>query len=134
MSDVNRLSKGVKVELKNNFKIVKETLERMGIIDRKRKIIWPSCYCINGKEYDADDAHYIVHFKELFELDGRDSTLSDKDKLRRDTIVWNLQNWDIVEAKDEIDEILVDKIDVLKYEEKEDFTIDHKYVFVRKVN
>lgn len=133
MSDANELGKGIKVELKVNFRVVKETLERMGVIDWKKNIIWPSCYCIFGKRYGADDGYYVVHFKELFELDGKDSTFGEKDKLRRDTIVWNLQNWDLVEAADEIDEILVDKIGVLRHADKKDFTVDHKYVFVRKV-
>lgn len=133
------LDQGIRVKLKADFPVVKETLERIGIMDRRRQIIWPSCYCVHGRRYDEDepsDVYYIVHFKQLFELDGAESTFSHSDNLRLKTITYLLTRWDLVEPVDasQIDEILADPVDVLNYDQKPQYKIVHKYRFTRHVD
>lgn len=119
---------GISVKLLKDFSIVRETLERIGIINRNTKLIYPSCYCVESKK---EGIHKIVHFKELFPLFDRTTNFDRNDKLRRNTTVILLKNWkllEIVEPK-EIDEIQSDKIPVLKHSEKIDYNVVHKFKF-----
>lgn len=119
---------GIAVKLKQDFSVIRETLERIGIINRKKKTFYPSCYCVETK---IPNVYKIVHFKELFPLFDRETTFNEIDKLRRKTIVHLLKNWnlvDLVNAND-IDEILAEKITVLKHSEKKQYNIIHKFKF-----
>lgn len=119
---------GIKVKLKKDFSIIRETLERIGIVNFKSKTIYPSCYCIETKE---SGIYRIVHFKELFPLFDRKTDFNDLDRIRRDTTVVLLNNWKLVELinSDDIQDILSEKIDVVKYGEKINYKIDHKFKF-----
>jgi hypothetical protein len=119
---------GIKVKLKKDFSIVRETLERIGIKNKKKMTFYPSCYCVESKD---PDFFKIVHFKELFPLFGRETTFNDIDKLRRNTAVILLEGWGILEIVDrnEIDAMMIDKIPVLKHSEKQNFEIVHKFKF-----
>ena len=83
----------IEVTLKQNddFLKVKETLTRIGIASEKNKTLYQSCHILHKK-----GKYYIVHFKELFALDGRPSSLTDDDVARRNTIVNLLSDWGLV--------------------------------------
>jgi hypothetical protein len=127
---------GIKVKLKKDFPVIRETLERMGIVNREKKIVYPSCYCVEGKSFGLDDPEgifRIVHFKELFVLDNKESTIKDLDILRLKTIVYLLQDWGLIEPLEKIDEILYEPISVVSHKDKKDYRIVHKYRFVRQL-
>jgi len=138
MDNTNRLRAGIKVRLIVDFGIVKETLERIGIIRHDLKTVYPSCYCISARLYgidgDAEDEYYIVHFKELFRLDNRESSFSDMDELRLNTIAFLLHKWGLVECLSPVKKILAEPIDVLPYNKKVEYNISHKYRFTRTVD
>ena len=125
------MSLGVEVKLLVDFSVVKETLERVGVRNREEKKFFPSCYIVDEK----DGTYRIYHFKELFKKEGNKSTYDDLDMLRRNTIVFLLKNWGLVDVvnKDNIEEIQVKKIDVISHKEKREYKICHKYLFKRKV-
>lgn len=120
---------GIEVKLIQNFALIRETLERMGIKDRKKSLLYPSCYCL-----EKDGVYKIVHFKELFLLDNKPSTYNTGDELRRNTIIYFLIKWGLIEVEQEIDTILEDKIDILNHKEKHLYTIKHKFIKSRKLN
>jgi hypothetical protein len=119
---------GISVKLNKDFSVIRETLERIGIINKKEKVVYPSCYCVESK---TPGIYKIVHFKELFPLFDRDTNFDRNDKLRRNTTVLLLKNWKLIELVDsqEIDEIQSEKLSVLKHSEKSDYTIVHKFKF-----
>ncbi len=123
---------GISVKLKEDFSVVRETLERIGIVNRKKKTFFPSCYCVETK---TEGVYKIVHFKELFPLFERETTFDEVDKIRRKTIVHLLKNWNLVEVinNEDIDEILSEKITVLKHSEKKDYQIIHKFKFSKRI-
>ena len=87
----------IEVTLKQNddFLKVKETLTRIGIASEKNKTLYQSCHILHKK-----GKYYIVHFKELFALDGRPSSITDDDLARRNTIVNLLSDWGLVSLVD----------------------------------
>jgi hypothetical protein len=120
---------GFEVKLVKNFALVRETLERMGIKDRVKGLFYPSCYCV-----EKEGIYKVVHFKEMFYLEGKPSTYNELDELRRNTIVYFLVKWELIEIDDEIDSILQDKIDILSHKDKQDFRIKHKFIKTRNLN
>lgn len=120
---------GVEVKLTKNYPLVRETLERMGIRNAEEKKFFPSCYCI-----EEDDGTYrIYHFKELFIREGKTSNYDDLDELRRNTIIHFLKKWGLVDYSIDINEILVQKIDVLNHTDRPNYRICHKYYFKKKI-
>lgn len=115
-------SKGVAVKLLVSPLIVKDNLERMGIVNRKEKKLFPSCYLI-----EQDGQHFICHFKDLLKVAGSD----DSDKKRRNTIVWLLSKWGLISTAVVFssDEIQKKKLFILTREQKEteDWNIQHKF-------
>ena len=78
-----------------NFLKIKETLTRIGIASRKDKKIYQSCHILHKQ-----GKYYIVHFKELFMLDGKINNFDDEDKSRRNTIVNLLEEWNLIKTVD----------------------------------
>lgn len=114
---------GVEVELKVDFLVVRETLERMGICNREKQIITPSCYIIS-----RGDTLFICHFKELLAMEGYRREIEDKDISRRNSIITMLQNWDLIEVVDEtVAPTKSERIFVLPYAEKGNYKINHKF-------
>lgn len=103
-------------------KIVIETLSRMGIASKKEKILWPSCYIVKREE-----KMFIGHFKQLFLMreDGYNN-ISEQDLERRNSIVFCLWNWGLID----VDEELIKPHDIfvfcLPYDQKKDWIINHK--------
>ena len=81
---------GITLEKDDDFLKVKETLTRIGVSSRKEKKLWQSCHILHKR-----GKYYIVHFKELFALDGLPTNLSDEDISRRNTIPNLLQEWEL---------------------------------------
>lgn len=123
---------GVPVRLMEDFSVIRETLERVGVINKKRKIFIPSCYVVGTED---EETYRIVHFKELFPLIGRDTTYNEDDRLKRNTIVYLLKNWGLIEPidPDDVKEYLHKKIPVLPHNEKDNYEIIHKFKFSKKI-
>ena len=128
MTAVNEV--GIKVVLKKDFPVIRETLERMGIINKKTKTIYPSCYCLETEEeHEKQKVFTIVHFKECFLLHDMPSNFEEIDKARLRTITYFLDRWGLVEVLDasEVSEILHKKIGVIPKNQKDQYKIVHKF-------
>lgn len=127
--------RGVGVEItlptENDFLKVKETLTRMGIASRKDKKLFQSCHILHKQGRYA-----ILHFKELFMLDGKINNLTEEDIGRRNTIVNLLEEWNLVKTVDpsKIEDPVVplNKIKILAYREKDDWECVSKYSIGKK--
>ena len=120
---------GIEISLQKDFPVITETLNRVGIKNSHKKCFYPSCYCI-----EKDDKYFLVHFKELFLLDGKESSFDELDELRRNTIAFLLQKWNLITIEEKVDKILQERIDVLKKDEMNDYRIIQKYRFIRTIN
>jgi hypothetical protein len=125
--------KGIEIRLgeEDDFLKVKETLTRIGVASRKDKILYQSCHILHKQGRYA-----LVHFKELFELDGKASNFSDEDKGRRNTIATLLEDWGlvkIVESDDAKDpKAPLSQIKILPFKEKNDWVLEAKYSIGKK--
>lgn len=125
--------KGVEIRLgeEDDFLKVVETLTRIGVASKKDKILYQSCHILHKQGRYA-----IVHFKELFELDGKKSDFSEEDRGRRNTITKLLQDWDLIKVVDE-DQIKeprspLSQIKILPFREKNEWTLSPKYQIGKK--
>jgi hypothetical protein len=116
---------GIKVTFdEGKFSVIKESLERMGIVNKTTRTLYPSCYILKKR-----GEYYILHFKRLFLLDGKEANLSDEDELRESAIVKLLQDWGLVTINDD-SFIVKDKYPIiftLPYKDKKEYTISNKY-------
>ena len=122
----------VEVVLKepDDFLKVRETLTRIGVASRKEKKLYQSCHILHKQ-----GKYYIVHFKELFALDGKKANLSTNDVQRRNRIVQLLSDWGLVSmiSKEVIADVApLSQIKVLAYKEKGDWTLESKYNIGKK--
>ena len=122
----------IEVGLKSDddFLKVRETLTRIGVASRKDKTIYQSCHILHKQ-----GRYYIVHFKELFALDGKPTNFSDNDKARRNTIANLLAEWGLVNliSEDTKDPIAsLSQIKVLPYKEKDEWILTAKYNIGKK--
>ena len=126
------LQEMVEVALKtdDDFLKIRETLTRIGVASRKDKTIYQSCHILHKQ-----GRYYIVHFKELFALDGKPTNFSDNDKARRNTIANLLAEWgllSILNDKSENPVAPLSQIKVLPYKEKDDWNLTAKYNIGKK--
>ena len=118
----------VEVTLKerDDFLKVKETLTRIGVASKKEKILYQSCHILHKQ-----GKYYIVHFKELFSLDGKPTDFSENDVARRNTVVNLLSDWDLVGIvdKEKIKELTVSlsQIKIIPHKEKAEWQLVPKY-------
>lgn len=118
----------VEVELSNEeaFLKVKETLTRIGVASRKDRKLFQSCHILHKK-----GKYYVVHFKELFTLDGKSSSFSEEDQGRRNTIANLLEEWGLVKivdsekTKEPVAPLA--QIKILPYKEKSEWELVAKY-------
>ena len=122
----------VEVGLKepDDFLKVRETLTRIGVASRKEKKLYQTCHILHKQ-----GRYYIVHFKELFALDGKKANLSTNDVQRRNRIVQLLGDWGLISIP--TTEVITDvaplsQIKVLAYKEKGDWTLESKYNIGKK--
>ena len=113
----------------DDFLKVRETLTRIGVASRKEKKLYQSCHILHKQ-----GKYYIVHFKELFALDGKKANLSINDVQRRNRIIQLLSDWGLVTTV--IDETLdiapLNQIKVISYKEKNNWTLETKYNIGKK--
>ena len=121
----------VKIAEEQDFLKIKETLTRIGIASRKEKKLYQSCHILHKQ-----GKYYIVHFKEMFAIDGKLSNFSDEDKGRRNKIIELLQDWGllkVVEPESIKSPIaLMSQIKIINHKEKNDWNLEAKYNMGRK--
>ena len=116
----------------DDFLKVRETLTRIGVASRKERKIYQSCHILHKQ-----GKYYIVHFKELFALDGKNTNLSVNDLQRRNRIVQLLVDWGLVNISEDSKEKIsnpapLNQIKVLSFKEKGEWTLESKYNIGRK--
>ena len=114
----------------DDFLKVRETLTRIGVASRKEKKIYQSCHILHKQ-----GRYYIVHFKELFALDGKSANLSINDVQRRNRIITLLSDWGlitIINSELITDVAPLNQIKVLSYKDKGDWTLEKKYNIGKK--
>ena len=127
------LSKFVEVSLneQDDFLKVRETLTRIGVSSRKEKVLYQSCHILHKQ-----GKYYIVHFKELFALDGKPSNISENDIQRRNAIANLLEEWGLIKVLNK--HILVDniaplhQIKIISFKEKDQWELIAKYNIGKK--
>jgi len=114
----------------DDFLKVRETLTRIGVASRKERKLYQSCHILHKQ-----GKYYIVHFKELFALDGKNTNLSLNDVQRRNRILQLLSDWGLVSVVDyeKITDVApLNQIKVLAFKEKDEWTLESKYNIGRK--
>lgn len=114
----------------DDFLKVRETLTRIGIASRKDQTLYQSCHILHKQ-----GRYFIVHFKELFALDGKTTDISQNDLQRRNTIARLLEDWGLIEILEEgscIDAAPLSQIKVLSFKEKHEWNLVTKYNIGKK--
>ncbi len=121
----------VELDTPDNFKKIVETLTRMGVASRRNSTLYQSCHILHKR-----GRYYIVHFKEMFGLDGRPSNIDEEDIQRRNRIALLLQEWGLLNIVDEekvLDDLLpLNKLKILPFREKEEWNLVAKYTIGKK--
>ncbi len=135
MSEVNEVQwtkdDMIEVTLKepDDFLKVRETLTRVGVASRKERKLYQSCHILHKR-----GKYYIVHFKELFALDGKPTNITPNDLQRRNRIAKLLSDWGLVEisGEDTGDLAPLNQIKVLSFKDKGEWTLESKYNIGKK--
>ncbi|MGH7744300.1 MAG: translational repressor RegA [Candidatus Dormibacteria bacterium] len=126
---------GVEIELAdaNAFNVVRETLTRIGVPSKQGNVLYQSCHILHKR-----GCYYIVHFLEMFILDGKSSTLNDNDIARRNTICDLLQQWGLVKVLNpeqiKTPTAPMSQIKVITHKDKTNWTLVAKYTIGNKTN
>ncbi len=115
----------VKIKEPDDFLKIRETLTRIGVASRKERKIYQSCHILHKQ-----GRYFIVHFKELFALDGKYANITVNDVQRRNRIIKLLVDWGLVELLEEekiMDIAPLNQIKVIAYKEKNEWTLEQKY-------
>jgi len=121
----------VKLRSAEDFLKIRETLTRIGVASRRDKVLFQSCHILHKQ-----GRYYIVHFKELFALDGKPTNFSDEDKARRNTITNLLAEWELIyivniERTNDIVAPL-NQIKIIAHKEKNEWKLEAKYNIGKK--
>lgn len=131
MNDLLETLVEIKIAEEEDFLKIKETLTRIGVASHKDKKLYQSCHI-----FHKQGRYYIVHFKEMFAIDGKPSNFSDEDKGRRNKIVELLQDWGLLKVVDQsqIKQPLasMSQIKIINHKEKNEWTLESKYNMGRK--
>ena len=112
----------------DDFLKIRETLSRIGVASRKERKLYQSCHILHKQ-----GKYYIVHFKELFALDGKNTNLSENDIARRNTIVKLLSDWGLVTMKSTPEPIApLSQIKIIAFKEKNEWMLETKYNIGKK--
>ena len=112
----------------DDFLKVRETLSRIGVASRKERKLYQSCHILHKQ-----GRYYIVHFKELFALDGKETNLSENDIARRNSIAKLLKDWGLVDIKGNTDVVApLSQIKIISYKEKDEWILETKYNIGKK--
>ena len=122
----------VKLRSAEDFLKIRETLTRIGVASKKEKTLYQSCHILHKQ-----GKYYIVHFKELFALDGKPTDLTDNDLSRRNAIVKLLQDWGLVQivspkSIETPEPIFISQIKILSHKEKSEWQLVPKYNIGKK--
>lgn len=121
----------VKLSNQDDFLKIRETLSRIGVASKKDKTLYQSCHILHKQ-----GKYYIVHFKELFLLDGKASDFSDEDKGRRNTIANLIHEWELADLVDENKSLNpvapLSQIKIISHKEKDDWILVTKYNIGKK--
>jgi hypothetical protein len=118
----------IRLKEPDDFLKVRETLSRIGVASRKEKKLYQSCHILHKK-----GRYFIVHFKELFALDGKVTNLSGNDIARRNTIVNLLNDWGLIDIVGELGEVApLSQIKVISFKDKSDWLLETKYNIGKK--
>jgi hypothetical protein len=132
MVDLTRFIE-VTLNEQDDFLKVRETLTRIGVSSRKEKVLYQSCHILHKQ-----GRYYIVHFKELFALDGKPSNISENDIQRRNAIARLLEEWGLLTIINQ--EVIGDnvaplhQIKIIAFKEKDDWQLITKYNIGKKTN
>ena len=113
----------------DDFLKVRETLSRIGVASRKERKLYQSCHILHKQ-----GRYYIVHFKELFALDGKKTNITINDMSRRNTIANLLKDWGLVDviSESEDESAPLSQIKILTYKEKSEWSLETKYNIGKK--
>ena len=118
----------VVLEEADDFLKVRETLSRIGVASRKERKLYQSCHILHKQ-----GRYYIVHFKELFALDGKETNLSENDIARRNTIANLLNDWGLVEIMSNAEpNAPLSQIKIISFKEKSEWILETKYNIGKK--
>ena len=129
MSDIGV---GVSISLisPDDFLIVKESLTRMGIASNKEKKLFQTCHILHKRGF-----YYLLHFKELFKLDGKPASITVEDLQRRNLIIKLLSDWELVTIDESLGEIApMNSIKIISHKEKDQWQMVQKYTIGTKKN
>jgi Bacteriophage translational regulator len=115
----------------DNFLKIRETLTRIGIASRKEQKLYQSCHILHKQ-----GRYFIVHFKELFALDGKESNITSNDVERRNTVAGLLQDWGLLKIVDNTKaepKVSLSQIKVVAYKEKAEWELVPKYNIGKKI-
>ena len=118
----------VKLKETDDFLKVRETLSRIGVASRKERKLYQSCHILHKQ-----GRYYIVHFKELFALDGKDTNITENDISRRNSISVLLSDWGLVEIIGDTEpKAPLSQIKVISFKEKNEWDLETKYNIGKK--
>jgi hypothetical protein len=120
----------VKLSQPDDFLKIRETLSRIGIASKKDKKLYQSCHILHKQ-----GRYFIVHFKELFGLDGKQTNFSEEDQQRRNTIVKLLNDWNLITVVNEAkitQQAPLSQIKVIAFKEKSEWVLETKYNIGKK--
>ena len=130
MVDLSKFVEVVLVE-EDDFLKVRETLTRIGVSSRKERVLYQSCHILHKQ-----GKYYIVHFKELFALDGKPSTITENDIQRRNAIANLLEEWGLIKVVNydiiENNMAPIHQIKIISFKEKDDWELVAKYNIGKK--
>ena len=131
MTDITDRLLEVKLGEEDDFLRVRETLTRIGVASRKHKTLYQSCHILHKQ-----GRFYIVHFKEMFMLDGKPSSFTEEDHGRRNTIANLLEEWGLIcivePEKARAPRAMMSQIKIIPHKEKNDWTLVTKYAIGKK--
>lgn len=130
MSDVsdkifNKVGVHVKLSDPDDFMVIRETLSRVGVSPKGKKVLYQSCHLIHKNE-----VYIVAHFKELFALDGLPANVTEEDIKRRNAIIQLLEDWELLDVvdKDKIkDKMPISGLKIIKYTERDDWELIPKF-------
>jgi len=121
----NKVGIHIKLLDEEDFMVVRETLSRIGVSPKGKKVLYQSCHLIH-----KNGVYILAHFKELFALDGLPSNVSEEDIKRRNAIAQLLEDWELLEIidKDKIkDRLPINALKIIRYSEKDDWELIPKF-------
>jgi len=121
----NNIGVHIKLLDSEDFMVVRETLSRIGVSPKGKKVLYQSCHLVH-----KNDVYIVAHFKELFALDGLPSNISKEDIQRRNAIISLLEEWELLDVidKDKIqDKMSVNGLKIIKHTEKDNWDLVPKF-------